>query len=404
FLVEAAGANVRDAEGNVFVDLTAGFGVAAAGHGDPSVVSAIVGQAEHLVHAMGDVHPAVRKVELLELLAELAPGDLSVGILSANGSDAVESALKTATLVTGKPGLVAFEGAYHGLGYGALSATWDRRFRDPFQRQLYAGVGFAPYPATPEQPLAAGAPTTGVEESLARVRSLVESAAAGSDAVGAVIVEPVQGRGGIIVPAPGFLPGLRRLCDELGLLLIVDEIYTGFGRTGTWFACDHEGVVPDLLVVGKSLAGGLPLSAVLGSPELMESWPTSEGEAIHTSTFLGNPVACAAAVAHLGAIRERGLVERAAALGEWVEARVNAMAERRGDVAGCRGRGLMRAMVLAGPGNAARAARASELALRRGVLVLPEGGALALTPPLSITEQQLSAALDVLESVLDEVA
>ena len=324
FWTEAAGAAVRDVDDNVYVDLTAGFGVAAAGHGNPRVGRAVARQFARLAHAMGDVHPADVKVELLERLAELAPGDLAVSILSANGSDAVESALKTALLATGKPGVVAFRGGYHGLGYGSLAVTGLDRFGDPFRRQLYPGVRFAPFPGLGEDP----------GDSLGAVRAEVEAAADGPYPAGAVIVEPVQGRGGIVVPPPTFLPELRDLCDALGLVLILDEVYTGLGRTGRWFACEHTGVVPDLLVLGKSLAGGLPLSAVVGGRGLMEAWPFSEGEALHTSTFLGNPVTAAAALANLREIEDRGLVARAGELGERLGRRLTAWAEGRPWAAG----------------------------------------------------------------------
>lgn len=402
FWVEAAGANVRDADGNIYVDLTAGFGVAAAGHANPAVAAAVADQATRLVHALGDVHPADVKVELLERLGALAPGDLSVSILSANGSDAVESALKTATMATGRPGIVAFRGGYHGLGLGALAVTSEHRFRDPFRRQLYDGVAFAEFP----QATGAGQGETGGEAasaaSLRQVRALIDRAAGGPDAVGAVIVEPVQGRAGIIVPPAGFLPGLRALCDEVGVLLILDEVYTGFGRTGRWFACEHWEVVPDLLVAGKSLAGGLPLSAAIGTRAVMEGWPRSEGEAIHTSTFMGNPVACAAALAHLREIERLGLVERAGRIGEGLGRRLGGLAARPG-VMGGRGLGLMQALVLEGADAPGRALSLAAYALRRGVLVLTEGPALAITPPLVITEPQLDAALDVIEEGLDAI-
>ncbi|MFW5952226.1 MAG: aminotransferase class III-fold pyridoxal phosphate-dependent enzyme, partial [Gemmatimonadota bacterium] len=217
--------------------------------------------------------------------------------------------------------------------------------------------------------------------------------------VGAGVVEPIQGRGGIRVPPAGFLPGLRELCSELDVLLILDEIYTGFGRTGDWFACQHDGVVPDLLVVGKSLAGGLPLSAVIGTPEVMAAWPPSGGDAIHTSTFLGNPVSCAAALAQLRALDEGGLVRRARELGDWLADRLERLAARYEGVGRPRGRGLMRALPLAEDG-AVRSAAAAEAALRRGVIILPEADALAFTPPLTITERQLEYALGVLEESL----
>jgi 4-aminobutyrate aminotransferase / (S)-3-amino-2-methylpropionate transaminase / 5-aminovalerate transaminase len=231
------------------------------------------------------------------------------------------------------------------------------------------------------------------------VAAAVEAAQAGPDRVGAVIVEPIQGRGGVVVPPPDFLPSLRMLCDRLGLVLILDEVYTGLGRTGRWFACEHGGVVPDLLVLGKALGGGLPLSAVVGRPSVMEAWPPSDGEALHTSTFLGNPVACAAALAQLDQIVERGLVGRAKRLGWQLAARLERWVTD-GLAASTRGLGLMQAAVPAGPEPALRAARAAKAALQAGILILPEGDALAFSPPLVITEAQLDHALDVVEAAL----
>jgi 4-aminobutyrate aminotransferase-like enzyme len=403
FWQEAAGANVGDVDGNLYVDLTGGFGVAAAGHGNPAVASAASSQLHRLAHAMGDVHPAAVKVELLERLAELAPGDLSVAILSANGSDAVESALKTASLATGRPGVVAFHGGYHGLGYGALGVTAGSFFRGPFEAQLYPGVRFAPFPRLPDQSPTAGrdpAPVHPTSETALRVvREHVLQSVESGDPVGAVIVEPVQGRGGILVPEPEFLPGLRALCDELDVVLILDEIYTGFGRTGRWFACGHWDVVPDLLVMGKALSGGLPLSAVIGAPEVMDAWPPSGGEAIHTSTFLGNPVACAAALAHLREIEEHDLVGRAAGLGGRLAARLAEIVDRTGAATGARGLGLMRALELGNAGDDAPA-RVVRALLEAGIIVLAEGSALAFTPPLVITEDQLDGALDAVETAV----
>lgn len=394
FWAEAAGANVRDVDGNVYIDLTAGFGVSAAGHGNAGVADAVAGQFRRLAHAMGDVHPAEVKVELLERLAALAPGDLSVSILSANGSDAVESALKTAVMSTGRPGVVAFQGGYHGLGYGALAVTSGQRFRDPFRAQLFEGVRFAPFPGS--QP-ADGTDAVTVDRALTAAREAIRSARSGPHPVGAVIAEPVQGRGGIIVPPPAFLPELRSLCDETDTLLIVDEVYTGLGRTGRWFACQHWDVVPDLLVVGKALAGGLPLSAVVGRPDVMGAWPPSDGEAIHTSTFLGNPVTCAAALAQLDELEQGGLVERAEELGRQLAGALDRMVAGAGAALATRGLGLMRALTVPDTGAATRSAAD---ALREGVIVLPEGAALAITPPLTITAAQVEYALAVLEPLL----
>jgi 4-aminobutyrate aminotransferase-like enzyme len=395
FWDEARGGAVRDVDGNDFVDLTAGFGVAAAGHAPPEVAAAIADQARRLPHALGDVHPAEVKVRLLERLAALAPGSLSVAILGSAGAEAVEAALKTAHLATGRPGVVAFEGSYHGLTAGALSVTHRAEFRAPFQARLHAGVRFAPYPDAAPGNVAAAL------EAVARLMEEVDA--------GAVIVEPVQGRGGLRVPGPGFLQGLRALCDGRRTVLVFDEIYTGFGRTGRWFACQHDGVTPDLMTVGKALTGSLPLSAVLGTPALMAAWPPSTGEAIHTSTFLGNPVACAAALAQLELIERAGLVERAAALGETIGARIASWVERGGAAVERRGLGLLSGVRLADPAPAAEplAVRLAHAALHRGVLVLPEGPAadvLAVTPPAVITDAQLAAALDVMEELLEGLA
>jgi 4-aminobutyrate aminotransferase len=408
FWAEARGANVRDADGNVYVDLTAGFGVAAAGHANPRVAVAVAEQAATLAHGLGDVYPAEVKVRLLERLAELAPGELGVGILASAGAEAVEAALKTAIVYTGRPGVIAFTGSYHGLTYGALATTWRSEFREPFRPQLFAGVRFAPYPHPYRHP----PEVDPVEWSLGEVERLVEEARMGEAPIGSVLVEPVQGRGGIVVPPPEFLPRLRRLCDEHELLLIFDEVYTGFGRTGRWFASEHWGVVPDLMAVGKALTGMLPLSAALGTPAVMAAWPPSAGEAIHTSTFLGNPISCAAALANLAEIEEGGLVERAAEVGARVRERLVDWRSRLPLVDDIRGLGLMLGVELVedrtgrAPATAA-AGRVVQGALRRGVILLAEGpdaNILALAPPLTITERQLDHALGVLEEEIVKAA
>jgi 4-aminobutyrate aminotransferase len=408
FWAAARGANVRDADGNIYVDLTAGFGVAAAGHGNPRVAEAVGRQAATLAQGLGDVYPAEVKVRLLERLAELAPGELGVSILASAGAEAVEAALKTAIVYTGRPGVIAFTGSYHGLTYGALATTWRADFREHFRPQLFGGVHFAPYP----HPYHLPPDQDPVELALSEVERIIEAAEASAAPIGAVLVEPVQGRGGIVVPPPEFLPRLRELCDERGLLLIFDEVYTGFGRTGRWFAAEHWGVTPDLMAVGKALTGMLPLSAAIGTPAVMAAWPPSAGEAIHTSTFLGNPISCAAALAHLAEIEEHRLVERAARLGELVRERLQEWRGRHRLVGDTRGLGLMQGVELVTdqasrqPASAA-AERIVGAALQRGVILLAEGpkaNILALCPPLTITERQLDYALQVLEEELEKAA
>jgi 4-aminobutyrate aminotransferase/(S)-3-amino-2-methylpropionate transaminase len=372
FWSRAAGANVWDVDGNRFLDLGGAFAVANVGHAHPRVVRAVAEQAERLLHGMGDVHPPEVKVALLEALAARFPGGAAArAVLGCSGADAVEAALKTAQLATGHAGVVAFEGAYHGLSYGALDVTWRAEFRAPFAERLAARSVFARF--------------GDAEDALRAAREA-------DFAIGAVLVEPVQGRGGVRIPPAGFLAALRRLCDEQGFLLIADEIFTGFGRTGRTFACEREGVTPDLLCVGKGLASGMPLSACIGRAEVMDAWPESRGEALHTQTFLGHPPSCAAGLAALAVLDEERLVERSAASG----AAALAFLEERAALPGVkdvRGAGLMLGIECDTP---ERAGRAVAGALRRGVLLLPsgdDGRVLSVTPPLCIESEALLAGL-----------
>jgi 4-aminobutyrate aminotransferase / (S)-3-amino-2-methylpropionate transaminase / 5-aminovalerate transaminase len=405
FWDEAAGSNVRDVDGNVYVDLTAAFAVAGAGHAHPRIVAAICEQAGRLVHGMGDVHPPAVKVELLRALAEVAPGGLRRSILANSGAEAVEAALKTVALATGKPRVLAFHGGYHGLTFGALSVSSREDFRAPFAAQLASNAVFAPYPyayrsAYGDDPLG--------ERALAFIEHLLDTPGTGTEGIGAILVEPVQGRGGDVVPPELFLPGLRRICDERGLLLVLDEIYTGFGRTGRWFACEHWGVLPDLMVVGKALTGGLPFAACIGTEEVMAAWPRSTGEAIHTSTFLGNPVACAAALASIEVLRGERLVERSAELGGRLHQRLLTALGDHPNVGEIRGLGMMQGIELVHDREARTPApelvgRIVVEALRRGVLVLGggiHGNVLSLSPPFTITEDQLWTAVGILEEIV----
>lgn len=393
FWLEARGANVRDVDGNIYVDLTAGFGVTNAGHANAAVGRAISQQAQNLAHALGDVYPAAVKVELLEKLAAVLPVPLEVAILASSGGEAVEAALKTAIMHTRRSGVLAFENSYHGLTYGALATTHRIHFRGPFEAQLYQGVRFAPFPAH--------------RDALAATLHLVDECLAAAEnsahPIGCIIVEPIQGRGGIVVPPAEFLAELRARCDGNRRILIFDEIYTGMARTGRWLACEHWDVIPDVAVIGKGLSGALPLSAAVGTADVMRAWPPSSGEAIHTSTFIGNPVACAAALAQIAEIERHDLLTRARSLGDHIRARTSrwlSMAQ----VAEARGLGLLQGVLL---DNAALARHVVHECLMRGVLLLMEGGdgdVLAITPPAVITEEQLDFALDTIEQILQAAA
>jgi len=402
FWHEALGANVLDVDGNVYVDLTAGFGVAAAGHRNRRVCDAIRSQLDMLAHGLGDVHPADVKVQLLERLADITPPGLEMTILASSGAEAVEAALKTARLATGRPGVLCFSGAYHGLTYGALAVTDGDFFREPFEDQIGIPVARIPYPNPSRAESGLRIPGADV---LQMTLDLTAQYLDADPSIGAIIVEPILGRGGIVVPPNGFLRGLREMCDHRSLLLIFDEVFTGFGRTGRWFACEHEGVVPDLLCMGKALTGALPFSACIGRREVMTAWPLSSGEAIHTSTFLGNPLSCAAALAQIDEIERQQLVERSNRLGKMLIRHLRQVQARCPHIGEVRGRGLFVAVELVSDQDSRKPD--SELAnlvvgdaLRRGLILLSSDHALEITPPLTITDQQFAFALETLEDCL----
>lgn len=392
FWKAARGANVCDVDDNVYVDLTSGFGVANAGHGNPAVTRAIAAQAGQLSHAMGDVYPAEIKVRLLERLAALMPHALGVSILANSGAEAVEVALKTAVMHTRRTGILAFENSYHGLTYGALATTHRTHFRAPFETQLFKGVRFARFPDE----------HANESSTLAEIDALLDDAETSDHPIGCIIVEPIQGRGGVVVPPAWFLGALRQRCDARNRILIFDEIYVGLGRCGYWLASEHWEVTPDVAVIGKALSGALPVSAAIGSRAVMDAWPESTGEAIHTSTFLGNPIACAAALAQIQEIEDRRLLDRARRLGERIQARSRKWHGSFAGITGVRGLGLIQAIKLSSP---ERALHVVNTCLANGVLVLMEGpraDILAITPPAVITDTQLDYALDTIERCLLE--
>ncbi len=400
----AKGTRVWDEQGAEYLDLTAAFGVAASGHANGAVVRAGQKQMAQLLHAMGDVHPHPQKAALARELSRITferwHGSEGRSIFCNSGFEAVEAALKTALLATGRSRVLAFRGAYHGLGYGTLNTTERNYFRAPFHSQL---AGFGEFEAFPrsEEELAGIAPNC-----RRRLRS---------KKIGAILVEPVQGRGGINVPPPNFLPLLRKLADESGALLIFDEIYTGFGRTGRWFAAEHSQTVPDLVCVGKALAGGFPISACIGRADLMnQAWPKSHGEALHTSTFLGHPVGCAMALAQIAEITKKKLVGRADRFGSflrvelerWRDATQPKLAQR-GVTASVRGIGLMVGVELTSldgqPAGVLTMDWVKRL-LRCGFIFLPEGehgNVLSITPPLIISMHELMCALAAMEVEMD---
>lgn len=381
-LAQGNGCNVIDVDSNRYVDFAAGFGSLLLGHNHPAVLRALEMQSSRLMQGLGDVYPSDSKIGLLERLARLHPDPKAQVILGQSGADAITAAIKTAVLATGKSGLLAFGGAYHGLSYGALSVTDLRAgYRRPFASHLPANVTFVPYPANPME----------AESSLESARQ-----ALATGEIGGVIIEPILGRGGVIEPPRGFLGQLGALTRQAGALLISDEIWTGLGRAGAWLAGSADAEFrPDLICLGKGMGGGVPISACLGTAEAMSAWSREE-EVVHTSTFAGAPLACTAALSTLDVLGRQKWIEKADQGGNaWID-------HLRGLLEGTpikevRGRGFMIGLdASALPGGAVALARAL---LERGFLTSTGGGkrdVLVLTPPLTISSDLLMAFEDSL--------
>ncbi len=419
FWERAEGANVWDADGNRFLDLTSAFGVAATGHTRPEIRDALTAQAAKLMHGMGDVHPTELKAEVCERLSALTferweKGSLGGAktILCNSGFEAVEAALKTSLLHSGKSGVIAFRGGYHGLGFGALAAGGIPFFSQPFRAQLRDFATLLPFPGCYRCPygvcegfrLGDGDFPNCSTVCLEKLRAEIDATIRQRD-IGAILVEPIQGRGGCVVPPRDFLRLLRHICDEHKILLIADEILTGFNRTGALFACEHSGVVPDIVCLGKALTGGFPLSACVGRADIMDAWPASAGEALHTSTFLGNPLGCAMALASM---RIHGDAETARTVrdkGAKLKAALRAI--RSPHIGDVRGVGLMLGVEITEPGKSTPATSLAlslvQRALKDGLLLLadsPSANVLSFTPPFCISDDEIAFAAAWLKRAL----
>ncbi len=390
FWQSAHGAWVRDASGNRLLDLTGAFGVAFAGHRHPAIEEAIREQSGRLVHGMGDVFPSLAKLEFLEALHPLLPWPRSRSILGLSGSDAIEAALKTAHLWTGRPGVVALRGGYHGLTLGALATTDRELFRRPFADRLTDHIRFVMPPREAEE-----------SEALETIDRLLNPSLPGE--FGALLVEPIQGRAGVLPLSASFLLGARERCRDRGALFIADEIFTGGGRTGAFIAMEEVGVAPDILCLGKALGGGMPLSVCAGPHEVMDAWRETSGEAVHTSTFMGHPLSCAAGTAFLRVLCDDGLIRAARSLGNRALELLRRTAREEPLIAEVRGRGLMLGIQLTRPGDAVRAA---EKALKRGLVVLPAGAAgdvLEITPPAILSQKELETGIARLAAAIRDL-
>ena len=392
----AGGGVIVDVDGNSFIDLGAGIAVVNVGNSAPKVVEQLAEQAHKLTHTCFMVAGYEPYIEVCEHLNRLTPGDYDKhSALFNSGAEAVENAIKIARAHTGRNAVVAVEHAYHGrtnltMALTAKNMPYKHSF-GPFASEVYRVPTSYPLRDELDGPQAA-------ERAIARIEAEV-----GATNLAAVIIEPIQGEGGFIVPAAGFLPAMAQWCTDNGVVFIADEIQTGFCRTGEWFACDHEGVVPDLITTAKGIAGGMPLAAVTGRAEIMDS--------VHVGglggTYGGNPVACAAALGAIATMEEQDLAGRAQQLGTLMMDRLNALAEKFDVIAQVRGRGAMVAIEFAEPGTLkplpdlpkALAARCAQ----EGVVILTAGtfgNVIRLLPPLVISDELLIEGLDVLADAL----
>ncbi|MCW4008360.1 MAG: acetylornithine/succinylornithine family transaminase [Candidatus Bathyarchaeota archaeon] len=367
-ITRGKGALVWDINGKEYIDCMGSYGVALLGHSHPKVVEAICKQAQTLISCHASLYNDKRTEFLRKLIGIMPPG-LNKAFLSNSGAESVECAIKLARKFTGKPEIIAVMGAFHGKTMGALSATWDKKYREPFQ------------PLVPEfkhvQP-----------DNLEKLREAI------TDRTAAVLLEPIRGEGGIRVPPADFLPGVRELCDERNIILILDEVQTSFGRTGKLFACEHWGVIPDVMCLAKPFAGGLPIGITVAKEAVMSSLGVGE----HTSTFSGSPLVCAAACAAIDALISERLVDRAAEFGGYFKGKLEELQVKHKIVKEVRGLGLMLGMELRYDVR-----NVIIKTLQRGVLILEAGrNVLRFLPPLVIEKEHIDRVVAVLDEVLGE--
>jgi 4-aminobutyrate aminotransferase len=399
-IARGEGAVVEDVDGNRFIDCAAGIAVNSTGVSHPEVVKAIADQAQKFIHMSGTDFYYEPQVRLAEELAAIAPiaGDVRT-FFGNSGTEATEAAIKLARYHTKRQGIIAFLGAFHGRSMGSLSLTASKAVQRRGFGPFVPGVYHAPYPDS----YRAASPEAAVAQSLGYIEDQLFTHLVAPDEIAAIVVEPIQGEGGYVVPPPAFLHGLRTLTTKHGILLVVDEVQSGMGRTGRMFASDHIGLQGDVVTIAKGIASGLPLGVTCARADVM-SWPPGA----HASTFGGNPVACAAALTTLKLLKEQ-YIANAAAVGAHLMDGLRALQDRHPLIGDVRGKGLMIGIELVR--NRQTKERAVEernalvqAAFARGVLVLGAGkNALRLAPPLVLTRAQADSVLGVLDQALTEV-
>ncbi|MBN1535698.1 MAG: aspartate aminotransferase family protein [Anaerolineales bacterium] len=402
----AQGAYLYLADGRRILDFTSGIGVTNIGHNHPRVMEAARKQMEAMLHSAVGITIHQSLLELCHALIDVLPSGLDMFFFGNSGAEAVEGAIKMARYVTQRPGIIAFEGGFHGRTYGAASVTTVKaKYRDHYE-PFVPGIYFAPYPYTYRCPFGTS-PEAALEWTMYHIEKLFQHQILPHN-VAAFLVEPVQGEGGYIVPPPDFLKALRQICDQHGILLILDEVQCGFGRTGQMFAAQTFGVKPDILAVAKSIASGFPLGATVASRDLMSQWKAGS----HGTTFGGNPMSCAAGLATLQVMREENVLENCRQQGQRFLEGLQALQKKYSIIGEARGLGCMLAIEMIVPGsdkqpNPQAAMQTLNLCLDNGLLAYMAGTygqVVRFIPPLIVSSTQIDEALAVLEKVLAQVS
>jgi 4-aminobutyrate aminotransferase len=403
-MARGAGAVVEDVDGNVFLDCTAGIAVAATGHSHPDVVRAVTEQAQRFLHMSGTDFYYEPQVKLAEELAAIAPIEGGVRSFFGNsGAEAIEACMKVSRYATRRTNIIAFLGAFHGRTLGALSLTASKAIQRRGFGPMAPGVFHAPYPDCYRCPIGLK-PESCAAECLNYLENEIFLHLVSPDEIAAIFIEPIQGEGGYVIAPDQFLQRLRELTRSYGMLLVVDEVQSGMGRTGRMFAIEHTHVFPDAIAVAKGIASGLPLGVAIVRADVMNAWPPGA----HASTFGGNPVACAAAIATLTLLQD-SLMANAATVGLHMMARLEALAGKHPLIGDVRGRGLMIGVELVRDRETKeRAGRERDAvvmaAFRRGLLLLGAGAnSIRFSPPLVLTRDQAEIAVRIVDEALTEV-
>jgi 4-aminobutyrate aminotransferase len=392
------GPYLYDTSGRRYLDFTCGIGVTNTGHAHPKVVRAIQDQAARLIHGQANIVIHQPMLDLAQELHPVVPAGLDSFFFTNSGAEAVEGAVKLARAATQRPNVVVFQGSFHGRTNATMAMTTSKTIYRAGYQPLAPGVFVAPFP----YPLRYGwDEATTLRFCLRELELLLRSQTSPAETA-AMVIEPVLGEGGYVVPPAGFLPELRKMCDDTGILLVADEIQTGFGRTGRWFALEHTGTVPDILVMAKGIASGLPLAALAARRELMQQWTPGS----HGGTFGGNVVACAAAAATIRVLRDERLIENSAAMGEILRSGLRQLQGGRPEIAEVRGLGLMVACEFRTPDGEPwtdRAKAVVKAAHGEGLLLLTCGtydNVVRWIPPLVVDAAQIEDGLDMFERAL----